>query len=175
MESILCWGNPESQFARLGISPRLAFDGRTDIDGRISVWECSPEELAALSAEPDTEEVETYWWDAQACWRYATGANIGMCNGPVWINGQELIGGYSEARAEYDAEDAAEAMECGDDPPAPSVPEFDTLLEYFCDEIGASSERNVAAVAAEMARENRITMGELFTRCQPNTSVAEAA
>lgn len=44
--------------------------------------------------------------------------------------------------------------------------EYDYLTEYMCDEIGASMEKNVCALAVDLARINNITMGELFTKYQ---------
>ena len=41
--------------------------------------------------------------------------------------------------------------------------EYDTLLDYMCDEIGASQPRNVCALAVDLARANGISMAELFS------------
>jgi len=44
--------------------------------------------------------------------------------------------------------------------------EYNNLLEYFCDEIGASMEKHICALAVDLAMINGITMGELFRKYQ---------
>ena len=39
---------------------------------------------------------------------------------------------------------------------------YDTLTEYMCNEIGASTEKNVCALAVDLARANGLTMARLF-------------
>jgi hypothetical protein len=39
---------------------------------------------------------------------------------------------------------------------------YETLTEYMCDEIGASMESNVCALAVDLARANGLTMAKLF-------------
>jgi hypothetical protein len=43
---------------------------------------------------------------------------------------------------------------------------YPTLLCYFCDEIGASTEKNVCAIAVDLAALNNMTMAELFQKYQ---------
>ena len=42
--------------------------------------------------------------------------------------------------------------------------EYSGLLEYLCEEIGASQPKNVCALAVDLAKYNHMTMGELFTK-----------
>ena len=39
---------------------------------------------------------------------------------------------------------------------------YDTLTEYMCEELGASTEKNVCALAVDLARANGMTMAKLF-------------
>jgi hypothetical protein len=39
---------------------------------------------------------------------------------------------------------------------------YKSLLTYMCDEVGASVERNVCALAVDLARANGMTMAKLF-------------
>lgn len=41
---------------------------------------------------------------------------------------------------------------------------YESLLEYLCENIGASQPRNVCALAVDLAKYNNMTMGELFTK-----------
>ena len=40
--------------------------------------------------------------------------------------------------------------------------EYETLLTYMAEELGASVERNVCALAVDLARANGMTMAKLF-------------
>lgn len=42
--------------------------------------------------------------------------------------------------------------------------EYSGLLEYLCEEIGASQPRNVCALVVDFAKYNNMTMGELLTK-----------
>lgn len=42
--------------------------------------------------------------------------------------------------------------------------EYKDILEYFCEELGASTERNVCALATDLAKYNNITLAELFRK-----------
>lgn len=43
---------------------------------------------------------------------------------------------------------------------------YPSFTDYCCNQWGASMERNVCAIAVEIARLNHITMGELFNKYQ---------
>lgn len=44
------------------------------------------------------------------------------------------------------------------------ITKYKSLLEYLCENIGASQPRNVCALAVDLAKYNNMTMGELFTK-----------
>ena len=41
---------------------------------------------------------------------------------------------------------------------------YKSLLEYLCENVGASQPRNVCALAVDLAKYNNMTMGELFIK-----------
>lgn len=41
---------------------------------------------------------------------------------------------------------------------------YHDILIYLCDEIGASTERNVCACTIDLARQNNLTLAELFKK-----------
>jgi hypothetical protein len=43
---------------------------------------------------------------------------------------------------------------------------YHDLLEYFCEEIGASTEKKVTALAIDLAKQNNMKMSELFKKYQ---------
>jgi hypothetical protein len=97
------------------------------------VWEVDKKDLRTL------DEVEE--WSEQWGWyRYARGSNLGTPADFFTVNGQFMIGWESRS---------------GNDT-------YDTLLEYFCDGIGASQPGNVIALAVDLARANGKTVAKLF-------------
>lgn len=88
------------------------------------------------------ENYEGEWLDNWGWWRFTTGSNLGTPYSFMKINGHEII--CWEMDDHYNDE-------------------YDTLLDYMCDEIGASQPRNVCALAVDLARANGISMAELFS------------
>jgi hypothetical protein len=68
MKEILVWGNPEKEFERLGVQPKLTWQGYGwDKDEEMRVYEVNEDDFKILCDEEDDEE---YWQDAG--WRYCT-------------------------------------------------------------------------------------------------------
>ena len=133
-------------FKRLGlISPKCTYFSPTyevwKIQGFILTYisEMSDEEFYALF--PDEDE-EFPWW------RYCEGSVLSPPYEKVIINKEKIVGWKRSL-----------------DPN--EVPEYPDLLSYLCNEIGVSTEKNICAVAKDLAKYNGMTMGELFTRLQP--------
>ena len=97
------------------------------------VWELDKKDLKILE---DTYE----WPDKYGWYRHAKGSNMGTAAEFLTVNGQFMIGWASRS---------------GNDT-------YDTLLEYFCDGIGASQPGNVIALAVDLARVNGKTVAKLF-------------
>lgn len=113
------------------------------------VWEISEEDLDKMSDMSEEEFAEIAGDDAW--WRYATGSNMSEPWGKFVINGHRVKGWF--AKGEYGGVNRRD--------------HYDTLLDYFCNNIGVSQPRNVCALAVDMAKYNGMTMGELFTLLQP--------
>ena len=86
------------------------------------------------------------------------------------VNGKELIAWGGPKRddlrddwdAEPDEEKAAYHYSFKEYEETNYPYKYETLTEYMCDEIGASMESNVCALAVDLARANGLTMSRLF-------------
>ncbi len=147
-------GDLDLAFKELNINAIKTYEGNTHLDDVTQIWEVQNEDSEKLcNMSEDDWKYEWGWW------RSAEGSN--MCN-PLEIfkvNGQEIIAWDGNNRLEADkAED--------EDDRYLFEREYYNLLEYFCDEIGASQPRNVCALAVDLARINNIKMSELFQKYQ---------
>lgn len=129
----------------LGGDLELAFETlgvkaiKTFDGGEYQVWQLEDEEFEKLSL---TDE---WLWDSNwGWWRQSDGSNIGQVNKRFSINGH-WINAWS-----------------GDD----LFNKYDNLIEYYNSELNLSSERNICALAVELANQNGLTLGELFTKYQ---------
>lgn len=103
-------------------------------------------------------------------WRYAKGCNLGTPFDFFTVNGKELIAWGGRKRDdlrddwddESDEEKAAYHYSFKEYEEANYPYKYETLTEYMCDEIGASMESNVCALAVDLARANGLTMAKLF-------------
>lgn len=144
-------GNLEQAFERLDIDAHMTYMGRTILDGNTQVWEVGDEDFKRLCDVDEDDWKKDWGW-----WRSAEGSN--MCN-PLEnfiIKGQEIIA--------WDGTGRLEAEEEGED--WWYKREYSCLLEYFCEELGASQPRNVCALAVDLARINNMKMSELFQKYQ---------
>jgi hypothetical protein len=110
------------------------------------------------------------WKDEWGWWRHAKGSNLGTPFDFFTINGRELIAWGGSRRddlrnwwnANSDEGKAAYHYSFREYEEATMPHKYDTLTEYMCDEIGASTEKNVCALAVDLARANGMTMAQLF-------------
>lgn len=155
-------------FADLGINPKETFSGHIGYWNNFTVWEINDEDFEILCNMTD-EEFKKYsqylpWW------RYAEGSNQGTPGYGFTVNGEKLIAWYNADRDEdlvedFENEDEADKEDGLDQYIATwHTTEFPTLTEYLCSELGASTERNVCALAVDLAKYNDITMAELFRK-----------
>lgn len=155
-------------FAALGINPKETFKGCVGYWDDFSVWEITDEDFKILDDMTDEEfekYTENYPW-----WRYAEGSVLGVPDHEFTVNGEKLIAWYDADRdkdliEDFETEDEAE-KEGGLEQYIATwhTTEFPHLLEYFCTELGASTEKNVSALATDLARYNNITISELFRK-----------
>lgn len=156
MKEILVWGNPEEDFKRLGVSPNRTYYNNKRKYSDLSVYEVSDADYEILSND-DSDDLHETW--RMGCWRYAEGASI-QAGAESIINGIKV-----ESFTPRQCDGECEYEECIGDKCKNF--NYDTLLDFFLYALGVSAERNVAALAAEMAKENGLTVGELFTKLEP--------
>lgn len=140
-------GDLENAFFSLGINAKKTYEGNTYLDDKTQVWEISDEDFNKLYNIKDKD-----WNDDWGWWRYAKGSNMGLIWKRYNINKHYIKawdGNYRENHKDkYQDRN------------------YDNLLRYFCDEIGASTETNVTALAIDLARQNNMSLSELFQKFQ---------
>lgn len=152
----------QNAFRALGIDANMTYKGSRE--PYYEVWELSKKDLKVL------EEVEE-WQDEWGFWRFAKGSNMGTACSIFIVNGHELIAweGFrrEDLRDEWDNETSDEEKAAchyrfKEYENIYMPHEFSSLLEYMCNELGASTETNVCALAVDLARANGLSMGKLF-------------
>lgn len=140
------------------------------------VWLLSQEDYDNICAINDDDWKENWGW-----WRYCSGSNVGSANHEYIIHGEKIMAWDGLERKEF----IKECSECSDyylNCKTPRKPtdvcfangediaqclfprEYSDLLTYFCEEIGASTEKNVCALAVDLAKQNNLTLAELFKK-----------
>lgn len=139
-------GELDQAFIDLNINAKKTYQAK-DITDFEQVWELSNKDYEKLC---NIEEDD--WKDNWGWWRNAIGSNMGSVNRRYNINNHYIRAwdGYSRENHKDYYQDR----------------KYQNLLKYFCDEIGASTEKNVCALAVDLAEQNNITMGELFSKYQ---------
>ncbi len=143
-------GELDKAFLELEINAKKTYEAkniRYKYQEVYQVWELSDKNFEKIC---DMKEEE--WKDDWGWWRSAEGSN--MCN-PISrfsINHRYIKAWDGNCRLEYGKDYC--------------LREYEYLTEYMCDEIGASMEKNICALAVDLARINGITMGELFRKYQ---------
>ena len=108
------------------------------------VWELSDEDFSNLCSINE-EDWESGWgW-----WRHAQGANLGAVNAEFTIHREKL---QAWDGTDYDKKACYNSRKYSD------------ILTYLCDEIGASTEKNVCACTIELAKQNNMKLSELFKK-----------
>lgn len=113
---------------------------RAYTSSRYEVWELSDKDFDKLCSIDDENWLDTWGW-----WRYSEGSNLGDPNAECTINGHKLLA--------WDRGHGGQA--------------YYSLSDYMSCELGVSTEKNVSAVTADMAKYNGLTLGQLFQMCQP--------
>lgn len=148
-------------FRELGIKATRTY--RRSEKPHYEVWELSKDDLKTL-------EYTYEWLDEWGWWRYAKGSNMGTPFEFFQVNGKELIAWGGARREDL-------ILEWADEPAKEKAAynysfkeyektlcpyEYETLLTYMAEELGASVERNICALAVDLARANGLKMSELF-------------
>lgn len=162
MIEILAGNGIENAFKELGIEAKRTYDKHY----AYNVWEMSDDNFGKLCAAPDN------WPDTWGWWRSANGSNMGDVNHEYIINGKRITawdGSFREALKSdctCCVDFQAGLCEGTDEDKSECCFErtYPDILTYFCDEIGASVEGNVCALAVDLARQNGMKMAELFNQ-----------
>lgn len=153
-------------FRECGINYKKTYSKRCnpkkEYDPHYEVYEISPSDMKKLE--------EIFEMPFGSWWRYAKGCNLGTPFDFFTINGKELIAWGGSRREdlrdwwdkESDDEKAAYNYSFSAYEKDTMPYKYETLTEYMCDEIGASTETNVCALAVDLARANGLTMAKLF-------------
>jgi hypothetical protein len=121
------------------------------------VWELSEEDFKRICEIPNNE-----WKDDWGWWRFVEGSNLGGVDSRYNINNHYIYAWDGVSRINFEEEN----KNCKPEDRWFRDRKYKTLLNYFCEEIGASTERNVCAVAVDIAKQNGIKMSELFIKYQ---------
>lgn len=160
---ILAGGGIKTAFKELGIEAIRKYRGVEK--PHCQVWELEKSDMQKM-------DEATEWPDHYGWWRYAKGSNMGTACSIFTVNGHELIAWDGTRREDLRDEWDEEPMEeravyhySYKEYEESCMPhEYDSLLTYFHEELGASTERNVCALAVDLARANGMTMAELFEK-----------
>lgn len=142
MKEILVWGDITKEFERLGINGKQTWSGYGWYDSPMSVWELSEDEFAILDKDDDEE----HWYEAECGWRWCKGSVLSDCSYRFGVNGHWMTGFKNDYRHRHF--------------------KYKHLLEYLCDELGVSNEKNITAVSMDLARYNNMTLAQLFAKYQ---------
>lgn len=155
---ILAGGNIEKAFKELGIKFNITYRGET-----YRVCEIDKQDVKMM--EDSAEWASDWGW-----WCFTKGSNMGTPCSFFTINGQELIAWdgvkREDLRYNWDDEDDREkkayhySFKEYEDNIMPH--KYDTLTDYMGEELGASTPKNVCALAVDLAKANGMTMSKLF-------------
>ena len=158
-------------FNKFGLDADPTYSGKIGIWAPFEVWKLSEDAFETVSNMSEEE------WDAlckeisvDAWWRYADGANMGDVNAILTINGQKIVAWRDERRVEdlfdeyddLDEDEKAEYDNASDYVKSCLTSEYRNLMDYFCDELGASQLKNICALAKDLAKYNGMGLGQLF-------------
>lgn len=151
--------NLEKAMEVFNITARKTYQGsREDTDFR-QVWELEDNEFEKLCnlSDDDWENNNIEGW-----WRHAEGSNKGLVDRRYNINHHYIMAWDGYGREEQEEENKKLPV----DDRWIELRKYHDLLEYFCEEIGASTEKNVTALAIDLAKQNNMKLSELFKKYQ---------
>lgn len=119
-------------------------------NNRYEVWEV-PDKLFEDISNMSEEDFEKFAGE-DAWWRSSNGSVLySLDKGEITINNQKMIGWIKKPWDEEISKDI----------------HYQSLLEYLCEFIGASTPHNVVACTMDLAKFNHLSMGELFKKYEP--------
>lgn len=150
-------GNLEKVLQKLSINAIKTYEGLTHLDDKTQVWELEDEDFERLCSIPDNEWKDDYGW-----FRYSEGSNMGVVNRRYNINNHYINAWDGNERVKQEEENKTLPVDDRWTEPR----KYSNLLSYFCEEIGASTEKNVTALAIDLAEQNGLKLSELFKKYQ---------
>lgn len=161
MAEILAGNGINKAFKELGIDAKRTY--KCSHEPYYEVWEVDKKDLKIM-------EEATEWPDVWGWYRGAKGSNLGTAADFFIVNGCFMIGWDGAKRdtlrdewGELPFEEKAAYNHSYKKYEEELMPRtYETLLEYMCNEIGASMESNVIALAVDLARANGKTVAKLF-------------
>ena len=157
-------------FKNAKIQGLITYSGHIGYWSHFEVWEIQERDYERMCNM--TEEEFEQLASKNSWWRCAEGSNMGEVNEEFVINGLPIVAWRDEYRIsdykdEWNVMDEDEQSEYENFEGFLNtwlIKEYPHLLEYFCHELGASTERNICALATDLAKYNNITMAELFKK-----------
>ena len=165
MIEILAGDGIEHAFDELSINAKRTYHGNNNKTQCYEVWELSRDEfnkLILLKAED--------WQDDYGWYRYATESIMWDTDAIFTVNNHEMVAWKGGRRLDlYDCwcnepeEEKAAFDYSFQEYERMYMPyKFDCLTDYLCTEMGVSTEKNVCALAVDLAKANSMTLAELF-------------
>ena len=154
-------------FEKLDIPYMQGYSGSIGYWPNFVVYKILEQHFPKLCDIPDDEFIKEF---PESWWRYADGSNMGTTNCDFIINGHKINAWQNEWYVddlveEYNRLPPYEQLEY--DGVEGYIAEnytykYSNLLEYLCDELGVSTEKNVCALATDLAKYNEMSMAKLF-------------
>ena len=132
------------------------------------VWLMSMEDYKVIDAIDDED-----WQDDWGWWRWSEGSNMGTAFVEYIVNGEKLKAWDGIHRTMFYSDVCEECSDrknglCNasnqDQLECYGERQYGDLLQYFWVEIGASTERNICALATDLAQQNNLTLSEFFKK-----------
>lgn len=156
-------GHMAKVFADKHIEAELTFNGEFGWWDVCEVWRLSDEDYQILEKDEDFNYPDAWW-------RWSGGSVLGATREVVVVNGKSMRAWKNEDKIQdlkdewrdLDAEERAEYGTVNDYIRCWTDYEFKNLAEYLIAEFGISTTKNVCAVAVDLAKANKMSLGELF-------------
>ena len=160
-------GNLASLFENAKLNGVCTYKGipKKEFDITYEVWEVYEKDFKIL-CDMTEEMFESYC--PNGWWRYSKGSIMGFPCNEFTINNHSILAwdGYSREHWEKDCRMCLNP--CGgtheDWEYCYGGREYSTITEYLCEELGASTEKNVCALLTDLAKYNNMKMSELMRK-----------
>lgn len=150
-------GSLEKVLNQFNIIAIKTYEGLTHFDSKTQIWELEDVDFKKLCDISNDEWKEDYGW-----FRCSKGSNMGEVNRRYNINNHYITAWDGSGREKQEEENRRLSPDDRWFEPR----KYHDLLQYFCEELGASTEKNVTALAIDLARQNNMKLSELFKKYQ---------